>query len=60
MARCYEALESGQTGEALAAFTGGVNEYFDLRGGGYHDDEHKLTGLFEVSHLKRDGPNGRG
>ncbi|KAL5506663.1 hypothetical protein EMCRGX_G008375 [Ephydatia muelleri] len=45
---CYEALESGQTGDALAAFTGGVNEYFDLKAGGYHSDEQKMVELFET------------
>ena len=48
MCSCYEALESGQTGEGLSAFTGGVNEHYDLRGGGYRDNEDKLAQLFDV------------
>ena len=52
---CYEALEGGQTGDALTAFTGGVNEYFDLKAGGYHSDEQKLIELFEVSWFMGEG-----
>ncbi|XP_070605591.1 calpain-5 isoform X2 [Erythrolamprus reginae] len=44
---CYEALDGGNTGDALVDFTGGVSEPIDLVEGGYARDEAKRNLLFE-------------
>uniref|UniRef100_A0A670ZDZ2 Calpain 5 n=1 Tax=Pseudonaja textilis TaxID=8673 RepID=A0A670ZDZ2_PSETE len=44
---CYEALDGGNTGDALVDFTGGVSEPIDLVEGGYASDEAKRNLLFE-------------
>ncbi|XP_060538733.1 calpain-5 [Pantherophis guttatus] len=44
---CYEALDGGNTGDALVDFTGGVSEPIDLVEGGYANDEAKRNLLFE-------------
>lgn len=47
MAGSYEALEAGNTGDALVDFTGGVCESVNLKDGGYADDTEKRQALFK-------------
>ena len=47
MAGSYEALEAGNTGDALVDFTGGVCESIDLKNGGYIEDLDKRMTLFK-------------
>lgn len=44
---CYEALDGGNTADALVNFTGGVSEPMDLTENGFKDDEEKRNELFE-------------
>lgn len=47
MAGSYEALEAGNTGDALVDFTGGVCESINLKDGGYNQDLEKRQALFK-------------
>ncbi|XP_017293499.1 calpain-5a [Kryptolebias marmoratus] len=47
MGGCYEALDGGNTADALVNFTGGVSEPMDLTENGFKDDEKKRNELFE-------------
>lgn len=47
LAGCYQALDGGNTADALVDFTGGVSEPIDLTEGGFADDEAKRNQLFE-------------
>ena len=47
MAGSYEALEAGNTGDALVDFTGGVCESVNLKDGGYSQDAEKRHALFK-------------
>ncbi|XP_053561576.1 calpain-5 [Bombina bombina] len=44
---CYEALDGGNTADALVDFTGGVCEPIDLSEGGFANDVEKRNDLFE-------------
>jgi calpain-5 len=48
MAGTYEALEAGNTGDALVDFTGGVGESVNLKEGGYANDVEKRDQLFKT------------
>lgn len=47
MCGCYEALDGGNTADALVDFTGGVSEPVDLMENGFKEDEEKRNELFE-------------
>uniref|UniRef100_F6V5B8 Calpain-5 n=1 Tax=Equus caballus TaxID=9796 RepID=F6V5B8_HORSE len=47
LAGCYQALDGGNTADALVDFTGGVSEPIDLTEGGFAHDEAKRNELFE-------------
>ncbi|TKS80584.1 Calpain-5 [Collichthys lucidus] len=47
MCGCYEALDGGNTADALVDFTGGVCEPMDLMENGFKEDEEKRNELFE-------------
>uniref|UniRef100_A0A8C2X4X3 Calpain 5 n=1 Tax=Cyclopterus lumpus TaxID=8103 RepID=A0A8C2X4X3_CYCLU len=47
MCGCYEALDGGNTADALVDFTGGVSEPMDLMENAFKDDEEKRNELFE-------------
>nr|XP_025704209.1 calpain-5 isoform X1 [Callorhinus ursinus]XP_025704210.1 calpain-5 isoform X1 [Callorhinus ursinus]XP_025704211.1 calpain-5 isoform X1 [Callorhinus ursinus]XP_025704212.1 calpain-5 isoform X1 [Callorhinus ursinus]XP_025704213.1 calpain-5 isoform X1 [Callorhinus ursinus] len=47
LAGCYQALDGGNTADALVDFTGGVSEPIDLTEGGFANDEAKRNQLFE-------------
>ncbi|XP_043975398.1 calpain-5-like isoform X1 [Gambusia affinis] len=44
---CYEALDGGNTADALVDFTGGISEPVDLTKDEIKDEEEKHTNLFE-------------
>uniref|UniRef100_A0A480QVN6 Calpain-5 isoform X1 n=1 Tax=Sus scrofa TaxID=9823 RepID=A0A480QVN6_PIG len=47
LAGCYQALDGGNTADALVDFTGGVSEPIDLTEGDFANDEAKRNQLFE-------------
>ncbi|XP_017505573.3 calpain-5 isoform X1 [Manis javanica] len=47
LAGCYQALDGGNTADALVDFTGGVSEPIDLIEGDFANDEAKRNQLFE-------------
>ncbi|XP_023391323.1 calpain-5 [Pteropus vampyrus] len=47
LAGCYQALDGGNTADALVDFTGGVSEPIDLTEGDFANDEGKRNQLFE-------------
>ncbi|KAM7330470.1 hypothetical protein ACRRTK_009659 [Alexandromys fortis] len=47
LAGCYQALDGGNTADALVDFTGGVSEPIDLTEGDFANDEAKRNHLFE-------------
>lgn len=47
LAGCYQALDGGNTADALVDFTGGVSEPIDLTEGDFAHDEAKRNQLFE-------------
>ncbi|XP_073664506.1 calpain-5 isoform X2 [Tursiops truncatus] len=47
LAGCYQALDGGNTADALVDFTGGVSEPIDLTEGDFASDEAKRNQLFE-------------
>lgn len=47
LAGCYQALDGGNTADALVDFTGGVSEPIDLTEGDFANDEAKRNALFE-------------
>lgn len=47
LAGCYQALDGGNTADALVDFTSGVSEPIDLTEGDFANDEAKRSSLFE-------------
>lgn len=47
MSGCYEALDGGNTADALVDFTGGVSEPMDLVESDFKEDGEKRNELFE-------------
>lgn len=47
LAGCYEALEGGNTGDAVVDFSGAVSEAINLEAEAFYKDQKKQDQLFE-------------